>query len=82
MTDDWLSNFVTEAVRMQAFGYSSRRMKQSRCGVTLIELAVVVAIVGVLASLILLAAMTLRRTSHDLQCRNHLRQLSLAERRS
>lgn len=63
---------------MQAFGYSSWRMNQSRSGVTLIELAVVVAIVGVLASLILLAAMTLRRTSHDLQCRNHLRQLSLA----
>lgn len=61
----------------------SRRRRVSsdrfhRQGFTLVELMVVLAIIGVLVSLILPAVQQARESARKMQCRNQLRQLALA----
>lgn len=49
-----------------------------RCGVTLVELLVVVGVIGVLVSLLLPAVQSAREAARGAQCKNRLRQLGLA----
>ncbi|MEK6259216.1 MAG: DUF1559 domain-containing protein [Planctomycetota bacterium] len=51
---------------------------RTRQGVTIIELLVAIAIVGVLCAILVPAVMHSRERSRDLQCRNHLHQIGLA----
>lgn len=56
----------------------ARDSRARRCGFTLIELMVVLAIIAVLVSLIVPAVQQARESARRIQCRNHLRQLALA----
>lgn len=52
--------------------------QQPRCGITLIELLAVIAIVGVLVALLLPAAQAARESARRAQCKNNLKQIGLA----
>ena len=55
-----------------------RRPRRIRSGFTLVELAVVMAVVAVLASLILGGVLASRAAARRVQCQNNLRQVGLA----
>ncbi len=51
---------------------------RTRPGFTLVELLVVIAIIGILVGLLLPAVQAAREAARQVQCRNHLKQFSLA----
>lgn len=60
------------------FNSASRGMNGPRCGFTIIELLVVVAIIAVLLALVLPAVQYAREQAQATRCRNNLRQIGLA----
>ncbi len=54
------------------------KMPPRRQGLTLIELAVVIGIVGIFAGMLIPAVQSIRETARASQCKNNLRQLGLA----
>lgn len=57
---------------------SDRSFRQSRCGVSLVEVLVVLGVIGILLSLLLPAVQRIRERASYVHCQNKLRQLELA----
>ncbi|HWV98399.1 MAG TPA: type II secretion system protein [Candidatus Acidoferrum sp.] len=52
--------------------------EQTRAGFTLLELLVVIALIGILASVLLPALSRAKAKGQDAACKNHLRQIGIA----
>src|SRR5262245_44199955 len=57
--------------------FQRRAMRERVAGLTLIEVLVVVAIIGILIAILLPAVQAARETARRAQCRNNLKQMSL-----
>ncbi len=53
-------------------------LRSRRCGLTLIEMIVVIAVIGLLVSLVANGVMSARETARRMQCSSHLKQIGLA----
>ena len=55
-----------------------RRLNHPRCGMTIIELLVVIGIMGLLAAILIPAVQAAREASRMMTCRNNTKQIGLA----
>lgn len=76
----WMGRSDPRAARFlwQSGGISMRFPSARRCGVSLIELLVVFAIMGVMLSLLLPALQSAREAANETHCKNNLHQLRMA----
>ena len=63
---------------MQGIIHSGARKSRCKRGVTLVEVIVVLAIVGLLLAFLVPAIQSSRNAARRIECANHLRQLGLA----
>ena len=57
------------------FAKADHRLKATRCGITMIEVLVVIGIIGILLAITLPAVQYARDSARRTQCRNNLRQI-------
>lgn len=65
-------------VAHQRIGTSARRLRSARDGLTIVEVLVALAVLGLLLALLLPAVTEVRRAARQTECQNHLHQLGTA----
>lgn len=71
--------FTSERQRVKGWLIRGDAMKRSKSyGITLVELLIVIAIIGLLLQLVLPAVQSARETARQMQCKNNVRQLAMA----
>ena len=73
-----IRSFVSSSLRCQVIPHARRMKHGARCGFTVIELLVCLAIIAVLCAIVLPAVQQARESARQLQCKNNLHQIGLA----